>query len=315
MTAFRIFVVFLFSMFVGCDNNFDYVIHGQGEKEYIVTEPDADIWIQSFTQPAAYDQIDILWVIDGSCSMMQHKSSLLTGIEVMMNSLPTDVNWRLKMITTGDGRAVPQPQTFPLTRGDTIQDALDMYNALPPDGMEKGFSAIFNYITLDAYAQTWLRPDAALLAVIVSDEEEQSTMSAVDFQAWYQGIRPNTFLSFIGNVKAEDSVCTFAPRPADVGMKYMNAVNYFLGTIVDICESDWSPGVEDATQKIEPFDEIELDHEPYKKTITVFEDGVPMDTAKWTYIEADNLIEFDPIPPNGALVEVSYAVKYYNLNP
>lgn len=313
MTAFRILVVFLFSMLVGCDNNFDYVIHGQGEKEYIVTEPDADIWIQSFTQPAAYDQIDILWVIDGSCSMMQHKSSLLTGIEVMMNSLPTDVNWRLKMITTGDGRAVPQPQTFPLTRGDTIQDALDMYNALPPDGMEKGFSAIFNYITLDAYAQTWLRPDAALLAVIVSDEEEQSTMSAVDFQAWYQGIRPNTFLSFIGNVKAEDSVCHFAPRPADVGTKYMNAVNYFLGTIVDICESDWSPGVEDATQKIEPFDEIELDHEPYKKTITVFEDGVPMDTAKWTYIEADNLIEFDPIPPNGSLVEVSYAVKYYIL--
>ena len=315
MTAFRIFVVFLFSMFVGCDNNFDYVIHGQGEKEYIVTEPDADIWIQSFTQPADYDHIDILWVIDGSCSMMQHKSSLLTGIEVMMNSLPTDVNWRLKMITTGDGRAVPQPQTFPLTRGDTIQDALDMYNALPPDGMEKGFSAIFNYITLDAYAQTWLRPDAALLAVIVSDEEEQSTMSAVDFQAWYQGIRPNTFLSFIGNVQAKDSVCAFAPRPADVGMKYMNAVNYFLGTIVDICESDWSPGVEDATQKIEPFDEIELDHEPYKKTIAVFEDGAPMDTAKWTYIEADNLIEFDPIPPNGALVEVSYAVKYYNLNP
>ncbi len=315
MTVFRIFVVLIFSMFVGCDNNFDYVIHGQGEKEYIVTEPDAEIWIQSFRQPAAYDEIDILWVIDGSCSMMTHKSSLLTGIEVMMNTLPTDVNWRLKMITTGDGRAVKQPQTFPLTRGDTIQDALDMYNALPPDGMEKGFSAVFNYITLDAYAQTWLRPDAALLTVFVSDEEEQSTMSSVDFQAWYHGLRPNVFLSFIGNVYAKDSVCTFAPSGNYIGVKYMNAVNYFLGTIVDICESDWSPGVEDATQKIEPFEDIELDHEPYKKTIVVFEDGVPMDTAKWTYIEADNLIEFDPIPPSGALIEVSYAVKYYNLTP
>ena len=315
MTAFRILVVILFSMFVGCDNNFDYVIHGQGEKEYIVTEPDAEIWIQSFRQPAAYDEIDILWVIDGSCSMMAHKASVLSGIEVMMNRLPTDVNWRLKMITTGDGRAVPQPKTFPLTRGDTIQDALDMYNALPPDGMEKGFSAVFNDITLDSYASTWIRPDAALLTVFVSDEEEQSTMAAVDFQAWYQGLKPNVFLSFIGNVYPKDSVCTFAPAGNSIGVKYMNAVNYFLGTIVDICESDWSPGVEDATQKIEPFEDIELDHEPYKKTIVVFEDGVPMDIAKWKYIEADNLIEFDPIPPNGALIEVSYAVKYYNLTP
>ena len=241
MTAFRVLVLFVFSMFMGCDNNFDYVIHGQGEKEYIVTEPDAEIWIQSFRQPAAYDEIDILWVIDGSCSMRQHSASLLTGIEVMMNSLPTDVNWRLKMITTGDGRAVKQPQTFPLTRGDTIQDALDMYNALPIDGMEKGFDAIRNYVTLDAYAKTWMRPDAALLAVIVSDEEEQSTMSAVDFQAWYQALRPNVFLSFIGNVYPEDSVCAFAPAGINVGVKYMDAVNYFAGTIVDICESDWCP--------------------------------------------------------------------------
>jgi hypothetical protein len=315
MTAFRVFLVFLFSMFISCDNNFDYVIHGQGEKEYIVTEPDPEIWIQSFRQPAAYDEIDILWVIDGSCSMRQHSTSLLTGIEVMMNSLPTDVNWRLKMITTGDGRAVPQPQTFPLTRGDTIQDALDMYNALPIDGMEKGFDAVKNYVTLDSYAQTWLRADAAMLVVFVSDEEEQSTMSAVDFQAWYQALRPNVFLSFIGNVYPEDSVCAFSPAPIYVGVKYMDAVNYFTGTIVDICESDWSPGVEDATQKIEPFDEIELVHEPYKNTIVVFEDGVPMDSAKWKYIEADNVVEFDPIPDNGVLVEISYAVKYYNLTP
>jgi len=313
MTAFRLTLILLFSMLVSCDNNFDYVIHGKGEKEYIVTEPDAEIWVQSFKQPAAYDEIDILWVIDGSCSMMTHKASVLTGIEVMMNNLPSDVNWRLKMITTGDGRAVPQPQTFPLTRGDTIQDALDMYNALPSDGMEKGFSSVFNYITLDPYAQTWLRPDAALLTVFVSDEEEQSTMTTVDFQAWYQSIRSNAFMSFIGNVYPKDSICPTPPRLLDSGTKYMDAVLYFVGTIVDICESDWSPGVQDATQKIEPFEEIELTHEPYKQTIVVFEDGRMMDKAKWTYIEADNMIEFDIVPPEGTLVEIAYSVKYYNL--
>ncbi len=313
MTAFRVVLIFLFSMLMSCDNNFDYVIHGEGEKEYIVAEPDPEIWIESFRQPASYDSIDILWVIDGSCSMMAHRTSLLSGIELMMNSLPTDVNWRLKMITTGDGGAVNQPQTFPLTRGDTIADAIAMHSALPADGMEKGFDSIKNYITLDPYAATWMRPDAALLAVIVSDEEEQSTMSAIEFQAWYQSIRSNPFLSFIGNVYPEDSICDFPPRITDTGIKYIDAVNYFSGVVVDICEEDWSAGVADATQKIEPFEEIELTHEPYTKTIVVFEDGRLMDTAKWTYIEADNTVEFDIVPDEGVLVEIAYSVKYYNL--
>ena len=313
MTAFRVALIFLFSMFASCDNNFDYVIHGQGEKEYIVSEPDAEIWVESFLQPESYEKIDILWVIDGSCSMMAHRSTLLNGIELMINDLPTDVNWRLKMITTGDGGAVKQPQTFPLTRGDTITDAFHMYNALPNDGMEKGFDAVKNYITLDPYAPTWLRPDAALLTVIVSDEEEQSNMSAVDFQAWYQSTRQTVFLSFIGNIYPEDSVCTYPPRLLDVGVKYMDATNYFSGVIIDVCQPDWTAGVSDATQKIDPFEEIELTHEPYKQTIVVFEDGKIMDTAKWTYIEADNTVEFDIIPNEGVLVEIAYSVKYYNL--
>jgi hypothetical protein len=294
MNAFKYLWLSMFLLLASCQNGIDYVVHGEKtevETEVIIlsTEPDPDIWIESFRQVDAYEKIDILWVIDGSCSMMKHKSSLLTGIEAMMNSLPADVNWRLKMITTGDGRAVPQSQTFPLTRGDTIADALAMYNALPIDGMEKGFDAVRNYVTLDTYAQTWLRADAAMLVVFVSDEEEQSTMTAVDFQAWYQSLRSNVFLSFIGNVKP--------------------------GTIVDICETDWSPGVQDATQKIEPFTDWELMHIPYENTIVVFEDGVRLDPAEWTYDPVTNIIEFAEIPTEGVLVEIGYAIKYYNLSP
>ena len=320
MNAFKYLWLSMFLLLASCQNGIDYVVHGEKtevETEVIIlsTEPDPDIWIESFRQVGAYEKIDILWVIDGSCSMMKHKTSVLTGIEAMMNSLPLDVNWRLKMITTGDGRAVPQPQTFPLTRGDTIADALAMYNDLPIDGMEKGFDAVRNYVTLDTYAQTWLRSDAAMLVVFVSDEEEQSKMSAVDFQAWYQSLRSNVFLSFIGNVKPDESVCEYAPPTNYVGFKYMDAVNYFLGTIVDICETDWSPGVQDATQKIEPFKDWELKHIPYENTIVVFEDGVRLDPTEWSYDPVTNTIEFAEIPDEGVLVEIGYAIKYYNLNP
>ena len=99
MNAFKYLWFSMFLFLAGCYNGIDYIVHGEAtevETEVILltTEPEPDIFIESFEQPAVYDEIDILWVIDGSCSMLQHKTSVLTGIEVMMNNLPTDVNWR-----------------------------------------------------------------------------------------------------------------------------------------------------------------------------------------------------------------------------
>ena len=165
--------------------------------EYVEVEPDTEIWIDSFTQVGAFDEIDILWVIDKSCSMYQHDASLLDGVEAMMNNLPTDVNWRLKMITAGGNPYITQPNTFPLTRGDDIADALAMLDALPADGWERGFDAVVEYITNDSYAQTWMRLDASLLVVFVSDEEEQSTMTLNAFNTWYQGIRNGVYMASI----------------------------------------------------------------------------------------------------------------------
>ena len=48
--------------------------------EYVEVEPDTEIWIDSFTQVGAFDEIDILWVIDRSCSMNTHNASLLDGV-------------------------------------------------------------------------------------------------------------------------------------------------------------------------------------------------------------------------------------------
>jgi len=320
MLAFKHLLLAACLVLAGCYSGMEYVVHGSTTEtetetiiKYIVTEPEADIWIDSFTQVEAYEAIDIVWVIDGSCSMMAHQTRLLAGIEHMMNNLPPDVNWRLKMITAGDGTRITQPTTFPLTRGDDIDDAMAMYNALPNDGQEKGFDAIKNYVQTDAYARSWMRDDAALLTVFVSDEREQSTQTVADFVSWYGWLRPSVYLSFIGNVETEDSVCSYQTNFSTIGRKYMDAVNSFSGTIIDICETDWSAGVDDATQNIEPIEEWELTHVPYVDTIVVFEDNAPMDPADWTYDAVGNVIEFSETPAENALVEIGYAIKYYNM--
>ena len=307
-------------MMSSCTTNIDYVIHGggEGEKETIIeyieveveVEPDAEIWIDSFDQVGAFDEIDILWVIDKSCSMNVHNDSLIDGVQAMMSVLPTDVNWRLKMITAGGSSYIVQPTTFPLTRGDTATDALDMLNALPADGYEKGFDAAKNYVSTDTYAQTWLRPDASMLIVFVSDEEEQSTMTVNEFTTWYENRRQSVYVASIVNVNASDSVCASPPYVSNIGIRYMEATDYFSGNVIDICEDDWATAVEEATNEIEPYEDYRLTHIPYTDTIVVFADGSIYND--WHFDEANNKVYFDILPLEGAHVEIGYEVKEYS---
>ena len=87
-------------------------------------------------------------------------------------------------------------QQFPLVPGDDIVDAQQMYDGMTQTGhLEEGFNAAQDYILSNPYASTWLRWDAALLIVFVSDEEEQSDMSVDDFTDWLNGYRSSVFMS------------------------------------------------------------------------------------------------------------------------
>jgi hypothetical protein len=298
------FTFFLMSS-VSCTTNLDYHLGATS----LPPSPEIDIWIDSFVQVGAYESIDILWVIDGSCSMNNNDTELLLGIEAMMNNLPTDINWRLKMITAGAFGSYTQATTFPLTQGATYADALNMYNQLPNDGGEAGFGAVENYVLNDAYAQTWLRRSAALLVVFVSDEKEQSLMTVNDFLTWYETLRNSVYVASIVNVDPVNSVCVSSPSSIDTGYRYIEAANYFKGNVIDICASDWSSGVEEATSKINPYDRYTLQHLPQDDTLVVFENGVPL--YGWRYESSDNTIYFDVIPAEGVLIEIGYSIEEY----
>ena len=277
--------------------------------ETVVEGDPGEVWVDSFTQPSAFDGVDILWVIDTSGSMYRYDPQLMSGIEAMLLALPT-TNWRLVMISNDPWRATLESQ-FPLVPGDDIADAEDMYAAMGRGGWEHGFDAVFDYVTMNPYATTWMRTDAALLVVFVSDEEEQSwtTMTAVsDFTAWYGSLRGGgVFLASIVNQEYPTvSVCDWAVSSIDVGDRYMEATNHFGGTVVDICAEDWTAGVTDATHSIAPHESWPLTYEPTADSINVFINGSLQADSTWTYSASDNVVYFTIIPAGGDLVEIGY---------
>lgn len=271
---------------------------------------DGKIWVDSFTQPFSVNGVDILWVIDTSGSMNRYDANLMLGIDAMLSALPPS-GWRLAMTSNDPNRAAVEQQ-FPLVPGDDILDAEAMYDAMGRGGLEEGFDAAYEYIVNNPYANTWMRSDAALLIVFVSDEEDQSDnhFPAVnDFISWYSMQRAGSvFLSSIVNVTAADSVCDWSVSAIDIGDRYMDATNFFGGVIVDICSDDWSPGVADASAQIEPHESWPLTERPIESSIRVFVDTMLQPDTDWTYNSATNSVEFLVVPPGGSLVEIGYII-------
>lgn len=273
-----------------------------------IPEEEVEIWVDSFVQVRAVDGVDIIWVIDTSGSMNSYQTQLLSGIEHMMNALP-ESGWRLVMISTDPDEVLTENQ-FPLVPGDSITDAEYMYSLMNRGQFEKGFDSIISYMTLNPYSATWMRPDAALLVVFVSDEDDQSDTVAtpLDFVDWYTARRfGNVFLASIVTQEDSISVCEGTSYGSQPGRAYMEATWTLFGTVVDICSDDWTPGVTDATSQIEPYESIDLTHPPVVSTIRVFVDGQIYN--EWVYIQSTNEIQFTAIPPGGSLVEVGYVIK------
>ena len=322
----RIFpLIILAACFVfGCEG--DYTIYDQYPPQLIEVEvivevlveipgEGGDVWVDSFDQPYTIDGIDIIWLIDKSGSMHQHAQSVVDGMEAMMLALPP-AGWRLGITTTAWQNAGTTSQ-FPLVPGDSVQDAWDAYNNTGTYGLEAGFDALYAYLVENTYNQSWLRPDAGLLVVFVSDEEEQSSRDftstnagLLDFINWYGNQRPSVFLASIVNLPAPQSVCNHNPVPIHIGQRYADATNAFGGVVVDICSDDWAPGVQAATTQIEPHEEWELTFAPIEETLIVFVDSVVMPANDWQYNVLTNSVEFLVIPPEGSHVEIGYVIDY-----
>ena len=310
--------------FVGCTTNMDYYIVGTGTETeietvyetvyeeievpvYIEVEVPADpglIWVDSIIQPMSVDGVDILWIIDTSGSMNRYDAELMAGIEAMLLALP-DSGWRLAMLSNDPASASIEAQ-FPLVPGDDAVDAETMYQNMGRGHREEGFDAAYEYLINNSYAQTWLRYDAALLVVFVSDEEEQSDdhfPTVDDFITWYSRQRDGSaFLSSIINIDPSVSLCN--TNAYNNGDRYEEATNHLSGIVVDICSDDWSPGVADAAASLEPYEYIELTHTPIEESIRVFINGA-LD-YNWTYSSADNIVYFTVMPSGNDLVEVGY---------
>jgi hypothetical protein len=258
----------------------------------------------SFVQANKMGALDILVVLDTSGSMSDNFDTVGEG----MQSLKTDIelltdDYRFGFITADPDRLGLQG---PYDRHSTDIDLLMAPSLLPPVGREEGFAAAYMF-SQQEIDNDFFRDDADLLLFFISDEEEQSSISAQMFYDWLHQFKKDARVDAVSIVTLEDSECNVGWGDS-IGFKYIELSNLFHKNALDICDKEWSIWVSESSFLTMLKDHVVLTNHPQEGSIKVYVDGKEL-TSGWSYSKNYNTVYLDEMPDYGSYVVATYLVR------
>ncbi len=171
-------------------------------------------------------------------------------------------------------------------------------------GIEQGLRTSSSFF--DRYGASFLRTDAFLVIVYISDEEDQSDKKVADYLAKLQALKSNKAM-----VKAYSIVTkTLGAQWETIGKRYIEVSNATAGKVGDI-KQDFAPILKDMGGSIvNLINSFALNETPYQDNVEVYVNQIKV-TSGWIFDSAQRTVKFNAnaVPQEGAKVEVRYKVK------
>lgn len=274
---------------------------------------------ESFTQNLAKDgDVDILWVIDNSGSMEDNQQALADNFNTFINHFLTkDVDFNMAITTTDgtngkNGKMVNDSGL--LSAAEAKKNKSVFINHFKKwvnvgsngSGIEQGLKTSKSFF--DRYGSSFLRKDAYLAIVFLSDEEDQSEKTKEEYLANLQKLK-----SSAGMVKAYSIVTqknASYSRNETIGTRYNYISDKTNGLKGDI-EGDFYKILNEMGFTISNLvDSFALAAAPYQNNVRVYVNGVEL-ASGWSFDSVSKTVKFDSqnIPVNGANIIVKYQVQ------
>ena len=293
-----------------------------GATDSVANAQRTDVFVQR-ERPA----IDILFVVDNSGSMQAEQTNLAQNFSAFIAFTTTlDVDYHIGITTTDDDDegALVAPfiaNTGPGASPDPASEFVAAVNVgTTGSGSERGLSAAANAITEPVRSNQnagFLREDALLSIVMVSDEEDQSPGAVSDYIDEYLAAKDYVPNSVIVSAVAGDvpAGCNANGNSATGGNRYFDATSALGGLFASICTPDWANTMQElGVVSFAALTRFQLSRIPETSTVIVVVDGavIPNDPLNgWTYDATTNAIRFNgtSVPDAGESVEVSYTAE------
>ncbi len=280
-------------------------------------------------------EVDVLWVIDDSGSMSEEQASLAAnfqafiefaeaqGLDYHLAVTTTDVSGgeRGRFVPLGVGTRVVTPATQPSPVAAFVRNArVGTSGSGTERGLEAAYLALSNPL-IAGHNAGFLRPNATLSVVVVSDENDSSTRD-LDFYTSFllsvKGERNAERFSLSAIVGDPPSGCRGDGGRAQAGLRYLEVAQRTGGVFQSICTADWARALEELSTTAFGFrSRFVLTNRPVVSTLSVQIDGVdvpavdPGGRVDWSYDLERNAVDFSPFatPEPGAELRIEYAVE------
>ncbi len=302
-----------------------------------------DTWAQ-----APNNQVDILWVVDDSFSMEEEQQTLANGFASFASQLDeSGTDFQMGVITTSFDYSDPNRGVLLgdppfLTQGDDYENLFQDRATVGTGGSdkEKGLEAALHALsplmTIGGANDGFVRKDAQLLLVFVSDEEDCSDNGALEGQppsdcyTQFDKLTPvQTIVQDLQDLKDDYNLVQVgaivgtqaSTCDAVDGSRYQIVAALTGGLIGDICRSDWSGMMGDLGLNATGIrTQFQLSSAAQPDTLEVFVDDepVPNDPSNgYTYDEASWFVTFHgtAVPPRGSTVSATYTVDPGRIEP
>lgn len=269
----------------------------------------------TFTQNTAQEgKVDILWVIDDSGSMGDEQNALAYNFNAFIqNFITRNVDFKMA-ITTTDGRSgrsgqmIGDPALLTSTAAAADEAAfLNNFSNLirvgtSGSGNEVGLQTSGDFMT--QHSSTFLRDDAYLVVVYVSDEEDHSSSTVSSYVDGLKALKTNEGLVKVYSIVTKELVPN--KQWETLGTRYIEAAALTGGTSSDIHDDFYNTLSDMGGQILNLLDSFPLSGVPATANISISVDGVQQNTG-WAYDSVARVITFDANTiPNAGSITVAY---------
>jgi hypothetical protein len=265
-------------------------------------------------------KLDIVWIIDNSGSMADEQTDLGTNFSAFIDEfILKDVDFKMAITTTDTssaslkGKMVTGSDTkltsakAKLSESQFKQDFRNLVKVgTSGSGFEKGLEASEGF--MQKYAATFLRSDAYLAVVVLSDEEDQSANAVKYYTDNLKSFKKEAGLvkvytiADLDRTNSGNGITTGADR-------YIKASNETAGVIANIRDDFHMSLSAMGDSIINLLDSFALAKDPVASSLRVYVNNV--ETNDYTFDAASRSIKFNPnrLPPVGAEIKVYYTQK------
>jgi len=264
---------------------------------------------------------DIIFVVDNSGSMSHIQNSLSNQIYSFMETINSlNLDYRLGFSST-DSSSFYSYNGLYWIDNNYLDPELWSQNVIYSLGT--GGSAVERGVEFSAYllqnsnidgALSFMRSDANLSIIYISDEKDQSSGGWSSYLGFFDSIKQNTDMISIFSVIGDfpggcTSYVNGYGRNIEFGEGYYDLSNHYNGSWFSICDEDWGLQLQEIASSIADRRSFALSNQsPKEDTIKVFVNG--QEVFCWEYDEASNSVIFDinNIPEVNQTVNIEYSI-------